>query len=103
MAENKEQQEQEQPTFPEPVQDQNGYTADDDQFYEIDRSTWVRVADLRNGKFMYQKVLQNCPYPVYIEADIKPEILTYRRWREVMEGKPWNQIVQENTPKPVRK
>ncbi len=89
----------EQPFFPVPVVDQNGHTAEDEQFFDIDRNTWVRVADIGNGKFIYQKIIKGYPMPLYKSSDMFPDILTYRNWREMMEGKPWNQIVQQNTPK----
>ena len=87
---------------PDPVMDQNGFTPEDEQFFQLDRSTWVRVCAMSNSKHMYQKVIGGYPMPVIIMSDYAPDILTYRQWREAMEGKPWSQIVKENTPVVVK-
>jgi hypothetical protein len=85
-----------------PVVDQNGFTPEDEQFFQLDRDTWVRVCSMSNNKHMYQKVIGGYPMPVLVMSDYAPDILTYKQWREAMEGKTWSQIVKENTPVVVK-
>lgn len=81
------------------MKDGRGHTPEDEEFFELDKLTWVRVRILEDppkntGRYIYQKVIDDYTIPLVLSSDTDCGAPTYWGWRERITGMTKEQILK---------